>query len=157
MNNKMNIIRTKVYIAAALFSQAEQNFNLMLANKLEKYVEVFLPQRDVGLISEMTDNGLTMNAAYELIFKENIQGINDSNIVLAILDGKCVDEGVAFEMGYAFSRGVKCIGLQTDIRKNSDYKNNIMIDKSIDNVFTNIDDLIKWITCTSSVLGIIAK
>ena len=44
----------KVYFAAPLFSEAEREYNLMLAELLEEYgYEVFLPQRDGLLATEL--------------------------------------------------------------------------------------------------------
>ena len=50
--------RPKVYLAGPLFSDAELTFNESLAFELEKLVDVYLPQRDGGIMSEMIKDGV---------------------------------------------------------------------------------------------------
>ena len=48
-----NIKRLRGYLAGPLFSDAERTFNLRVAELLEDFLDVYLPQRDGGLMSEM--------------------------------------------------------------------------------------------------------
>lgn len=52
------------------------------------------------------------------IGKRNMRRIDDSKLVVAVLDGSGadVDSGVAAEIGYAVGRGMKVLGLRTDFR-----------------------------------------
>ena len=55
----------------------------------------------------------------ELNFKigeRNEKAINESEILLAILDGVDVDSGTAAEIGYAFAKGKRIIGYRNDFR-----------------------------------------
>jgi hypothetical protein len=57
----------KVYFAAPLFNQSEQDYNLKITNILESYgYEVFLPQRDGYLAAELV--GMTQEEAMDKIF-----------------------------------------------------------------------------------------
>jgi len=70
--------------------------------------------------------------------------ILESEIALAVLDGATIDEGVAFELGFAYSKGKPCYGLQTDIRRLRNFINNPMIECSVSHIFSNTDDLMTW-------------
>src|SRR5689334_12592978 len=45
--------KQKLYFAAPLFSDMERRFNIELAEQLEQFFDVFLPQRDGGLMATM--------------------------------------------------------------------------------------------------------
>ena len=40
--------------------------------------------------------------------------------VVALLDGTQVDDGTAWEIGYAYAKGIPVIGIRTDFRKSGD-------------------------------------
>jgi len=52
--------------------------------------------------------------------------IDDSEAVLASLDGQDVDSGTALEIGYRFARGLLLVGVRTDIRRCSDNEGSIV-------------------------------
>ena len=52
--------------------------------------------------------------------------IDDSEAVLASLDGQDVDSGTALEIGYGFARGLLLVGVRTDIRRCSDNEGSIV-------------------------------
>jgi nucleoside 2-deoxyribosyltransferase len=61
--------------------------------------------------------------------------IDESEAILASLDGQDVDSGTALEIGYGFARGVLIVGLRTDIRRCSDNEGctvNLMIETCIE-------------------------
>ena len=91
-------MRAKLYIAAPLFSMAEKRFNLWLAEQLVECFDVYLPQRDGGLFVDMLREGADQAESTEQIFTMDLQAIDASDMLLAILDGRAVDEGVAFEV-----------------------------------------------------------
>jgi hypothetical protein len=57
--------RARVYLAAPLFSEAERSFNIRVTGMLEEAMEVYLPQRDGGLMSEMVSAGVPSAIAGE--------------------------------------------------------------------------------------------
>jgi nucleoside 2-deoxyribosyltransferase len=132
----------KVFIAGPLFSQAEQEFNLKLDEFLRKQgFETFLPQREVGeLWRRIRKRG---HKAYRMIYEEDLRGLEEADVVVAILDGTDVDSGTAFEVGYACARGKPVIGLKTDTRvfaKEEELNN--MIAQGVRGLAKNFDELL---------------
>jgi len=97
-----------VYIAGKLQTESERK-------KLEEIdllckslgLETFLPHRDVGLAENIDD--------VEKIFRGDIlEGFKECKLVIALLDGLHIGAGTAWELGYAYARGIPIIGLKTD-------------------------------------------
>lgn len=136
--------KLSLYFAAPLFSKSELDYNFKLAAKLEKHFKVFLPQRDGGLMLQYIKSGMSIEEASNMVFRIDIDAIDKSDIVLAVLDGRAIDEGVAVEVGYAYGRKIPCIGLQTDPRRLLPIGNNPMIANVLDIVFQNENSLLTW-------------
>lgn len=137
--------KPKIYLAGPLFSDAERTFNEMLTLTLEDLVDVYLPQRDGGLMSEMIHSGMSSDMAARRVFHGDIKAIHEADYLIAILDGRAIDEGVAFELGFAFSLSKRCVGIQTDSRRLASWGNNPMITGALENVFHSVGDLLLWI------------
>jgi len=137
-------VKLRLYIASPLFNEAERSFNIALAEILEAFFDVFLPQRDGGLMANLIKQGMNPNLAAMQVFQADINAMTNCDILLAVLDGHSIDEGVAFELGFAFANGKKCVGLQTDIRRILPTGNNPMIDQSLQLVFNSIVELTNW-------------
>ncbi|MBI2631754.1 nucleoside 2-deoxyribosyltransferase [Candidatus Pacearchaeota archaeon] len=98
----------RVYIAGKLGTENEIE-TLEMINKLCKDlgIETFLPHRDVGIAKGIND--------VEMIFKGDIiEGFKNCNMVIASLDGIHIGSGTAWELGYAYAKGIPIIGLKTD-------------------------------------------
>ena len=101
----------RVYLAAPLYSEAERLYNAMVADLLRKnFFEVYLPQ-DIG-----DDNPKREKKEHVRIYERNKQALQDTDIILAIIDGADVDSGTAWEMGYATALGIQVIAMRTDFR-----------------------------------------
>lgn len=137
--------KPKIYLAGPLFSDAERTFNLMLASSLENWVDVYLPQRDGGLISEMIHDGITADVAVDRVFRGDLDAIREADCLIAILDGRVIDEGVAFELGVAYSQSKRCVGIQTDSRRLASWGNNPMITGALELVLHSVEELTAWI------------
>jgi nucleoside 2-deoxyribosyltransferase len=120
-----------IYFAAPLFNEMERRFNRELVKELEEFAVVFLPQRDGGLMMELVRNGTAPQEAAKIVFEKDRRAMEQAGLLVAVLDGAKIDEGVAFEIGYMFSLGKYCIGLQTDMRRALPTGNNPMIDASL--------------------------
>lgn len=98
----------KIYIAGKLCDESEKEFLEKIAKLCEDLgFETFLPHRDVGLASGIED--------VERIFKGDIEdGFKDIELVVADLNGLHVGAGTAWELGYAYAKGIPCIGIKTD-------------------------------------------
>ncbi|GAB4224861.1 MAG: hypothetical protein Kow0076_7610 [Francisella sp.] len=68
----------------------------------------FVPFRDTAQ-DEITE----VNKS-RIIYLEDLKRLDKSTLILGFLDGQTKDEGVCFEIGYAYSRGIPSIGLFTD-------------------------------------------
>lgn len=99
----------RLYLAAPLFTAAERQFNLALAAALEaRGHQVYLPQRD-------TDRSPGPDRP-AWVFRSDLAGLQQAEGVVAVCDGPQVDDGTAWEIGYAHARGLPVYGLRTDLR-----------------------------------------
>ena len=136
--------RASLYFAAPLFSAAELSFNLKLTAQLEQFLDVYLPQRDGGKLVDLVVKKVPVEEAYKSIFDRDMEALNEADALLMVLDGRTVDEGAAFELGIAYSRGKPCIGLQTDPRRLLPMGNNPMIACALECVFLDSAGVILW-------------
>jgi nucleoside 2-deoxyribosyltransferase len=137
--------RQRLYLAAPLFSSAEKTFNLAVATRLDERFDVYLPQRDGRLIVDLVSEGIAPPEAVDLIFRADLGALRESSLLVAVLDGRCIDEGVAFEIGVAYSLGIRCVGLQTDTRRLLPLGNNPMIQGAMAATVATVDELMGWL------------
>lgn len=141
-----------IYFAAPLFCQAELEFNLQLAQKLERRgFSVFLPQRDGVEVRKPPYAEMSPDELCQIIFTLDRDKILAADIFLFILDGRVPDEGACVELGIAHShkhmlnQEKLLIGLQTDLRAPFAFlgsKLNAMIHAALDHISDNEQDLI---------------
>lgn len=144
MSIERNQPRRKLYFAAPLFSEAELVFNHRVATLLEPFIDVYLPQRDGGLMSELVIGGSDAEIAACCVFRRDVEAILESDFLVAVLDGRAIDEGVAFELGVAYSHQKRCFALQTDSRRLATWGNNPMITGALERSFDSVDELVRW-------------
>lgn len=117
----------RLYLAGPLFTEAEQNWLKALQRELRALgYDVLWPyelfdQEEVKTWGEATARKL-------------MEGCRDAllgcDLVVALLDGTQVDDGTAWEIGYACARGTPVVGIRTDARyggETRDGKVNAMI------------------------------
>lgn len=97
----------KVYIAGPLCNEPErkQVEELDLVCR-ELGFDTFLPHRDAGLWKE--------GVSFKEIAEKDLGGFDGCDLVVANLNGFNVGAGTAFEVGYAYAKGIKVIGIKTD-------------------------------------------
>ena len=137
-------MRKKLYLAAPLFSESEKQYNRYLKDILQPYFDVYLPQEDGKLLVDLVKNGMNADEAEKIVFCNDVDAIAESDVLLILLDGRAVDEGAAFELGYAYSLGKQCIGLQTDPRRLLLTGNNPMLKCAMTSVFESTESLVSW-------------
>jgi nucleoside 2-deoxyribosyltransferase/predicted secreted protein len=118
--------RYRVYLAAPLFSAAERSFNASVARTLKEHLfAVHLPQ-------EAGDDSDTRGAREQArLFAANREALEESDFIVAIIDGADADSGTAWEMGYAYARGRPVIALRTDFRRVGHHEHvNLMLEQS---------------------------
>lgn len=129
--------RYRVYLAAPLFSEAERSYNATLADLLEKNLfDVYLPQEGGD------DSDTRSDSAQHQLFRKNLKALEESDIVVAIIEGADADSGTAWEMGYAFAQGKSVIALRTDFRRVGHHEHvNLMLEQSA-TIVTSGDQLL---------------
>src|SRR5690348_5219305 len=85
MQHESNRVRHKpqLYFAAPLFSIAEKRFNVEVTHALESYFQVYLPQRDGGLMVEMISRGLSPSVAANHVFQADVRAIVSCDVLVA--------------------------------------------------------------------------
>jgi nucleoside 2-deoxyribosyltransferase len=141
----MILNRPSLYLAGPLFSAQEQAWNRSLRDGLSESCDVYLPQEDGALLVNLIADGVSVEEAKSIIFCRDIAAIDRCNILLLIMDGRVIDEGASFELGYAYSRGKACVGLKTDVRQLLAVGDNPMIECALRATFSNIEDVLVWI------------
>jgi len=134
----------KIYIASPLFNDSEIAYNKKIKQLLSSYFQVFLPQDDAGKIVDLVKGGMKIELAGRKMFDDDLKAMKESDIILIILDGRVIDEGAAFELGYMFAQKKECYGFQTDIRKPYLTGNNPMITYSCKKIFKDTKELLGW-------------
>jgi nucleoside 2-deoxyribosyltransferase len=127
----------RLYVAAPLFTEAERAFNLVLTRALETGGhEVYLPQREAPPAAR---SGRTRG-----IFQANLAALGKAEAVVAVCDGAQVDDGTAWEIGYAYGRNLQIYGLRTDTRivQQPDERINLMILESLSELSSTIEQLL---------------
>lgn len=126
----------RLSLAAPLFTEAERQFNLALATTLEAQGHrVFLPQRD-------TPQAPGPDRAAR-VFRSDLAALASAEGVVAVCDGPQVDDGTAWEIGYAVARGLPVYGLRTDPRRvRPEERINLMIEQSLTALAPSIDTLL---------------
>lgn len=118
--------KVRIYVAGPLFSHAERSFNRALADALEARIPncvVRLPQEHARIIADKA-------AFAELMFDYCLRALDDSDIVVAVLDGPDVDAGTCVEIGYAYAGKKPVVGFRTDFRASEDRGVNLMVSKA---------------------------
>jgi len=126
----------RIYLAAPLFTAAERAFNADLARRLEaRRHRVFLPQRDVP-----TTAGVRRTRR---VFDRCLEGLSTAELVIAVCDGPVVDDGTAWEVGYAYAKRIPVYGLRTDRRQvAADESVNLMTQESVARLFRSVAELL---------------
>ena len=137
--------RPRLYLASPLFSDAERRYNLDLRTTLLSVVDVHLPQEDGRLLVDLVTAGVDVDEAKRMIYVGDLAAIEASDILLLVMDGRSVDEGASFELGYARARGKVCLGLKTDPRSLLPIGDNPMIECALDARFDSRAGLLAWI------------
>jgi nucleoside 2-deoxyribosyltransferase len=132
-------------LAGPLFSANERQWNISLRDELSEFCDVYLPQEDGALLVDLVADGIPVQEAKNTIFARDIEAIERCDILLLVMDGRVIDEGASFELGYAYSRGKICIGLKTDVRSLLTIGDNPMVECALRGIFCDMKEISKWI------------
>ena len=121
----------RVYFAAPFFCEAEQGFNEDFVRLIEcAGHSVFYPYRDGPRYGALARN-MGAEAAADQVFARDILELNGCDALVAVLDGRVTDEGVCWELGYAFAKGKLIVGYCSDMRRFRPEGHNPMIAASL--------------------------
>lgn len=113
----------KIYLAGKIRTKHERAFLEEVETLCVRLgFRTFLPHRDVGLVKNIKD--------VNRIFKGDIrEGFRNVGLVVAVLDGLHVGAGTAWELGYAYAKGIPAIGIKMDepVTKALEYLSAILI------------------------------
>jgi nucleoside 2-deoxyribosyltransferase len=137
--------RPNVYLAGPLFSPQERQWNVRLRDSLMGFADVYLPQEDGSLLVDLVASGMSVEEAKGSIFSADIRAIDRCDILLIVMDGRVIDEGACFELGYAYCHGKICVGVKTDVRSLLPVGDNPMIDCALRKIFRDVDSACDWI------------
>ena len=142
---RMEYDRMRIYLAGPLFSEAERMWHLSFKKELEEVGhDVVWP----GELVSNDDIAMWGEDAAKNIMITDIDALLSCDIILALLDGTQVDDGTAWELGYAFCKGIPAFGIRTDFRNAGETKHgvvNAMIEGSLVRIFKNREEAIKYI------------
>jgi nucleoside 2-deoxyribosyltransferase len=128
----------------------ERSRNQKIADGLADEFRVFLPQKDGLLLHDLVNRGVSISEAEKSVFKADTVAMQRADIILAVLDGATIDEGVAYEMGFCKALNKVCVGLQTDIRRQLPTGNNPMINQACEAIFDDFENLVIWLKANIS-------
>jgi nucleoside 2-deoxyribosyltransferase len=100
----------KIYLAGPLFTSAERDWNVGLADRLGAAGhEVWLPQAHPAA-----------QRTARAIFVKDLEGLDWADGVVAIMDGADPDSGTCWECGYAYGKGKPVVLFRSDLRGTGD-------------------------------------
>ena len=121
----------RIYQAGPLFSEAERAWHLTFRRQLEEAgFTVVWPGE---LIGQASVAGWGKDAPRK-IMEIDRDALLSCDVVVALLDGCQVDDGTAWEIGFAYAKGIPVIGIRTDFRNAGDTSHssvNAMIEGSV--------------------------
>ncbi len=123
----------EIFLAGALFSEAEREFDKKIVEIAENFgFNVFWAIKDAkGLLKEER-------------FKRTLKALDECDLMVAVLDGADVDSGTAWEVSRAYSRKKLIIGIRTDFRTLApEGIVNQMIEMSLTKFVKSLDELKK--------------
>lgn len=133
----------KIYIAGPLFNVHEKKYLEEIAEVLEgNGYDCFLPHRDqTGIDPEELKNNDMSQSTKDIIFQTDVQALNESDLVVALVTGQDIDSGTASEIGYMYAKNKPVIALTAEERR---YRN-LFTARMFSSTVQNIGDLLEEI------------
>ncbi len=136
-----------IYLGGPLFTEAERAWLTALKRQIEKSGRDTVVIWPWELFAPGEVESLGCDASKE-IFRRCRDALDQCDTVVALLDGPMVDDGTAWEIGYAYARQKRIIGIRTDIRRGGECDGarvNAMIEHACMEVVNSIDKLLSLI------------
>jgi nucleoside 2-deoxyribosyltransferase len=126
-----------VYLAGPFFNPTQvERMDFVKAKLLEQRISVCDPRELGPVIVNASENEKTPEF-FAKIFKGNVDGMDESFMILACLDEK--DIGTAFELGYFYKSGKPVLSFAF-----TNPKTNVMLSQAVDAHFRKISELVEF-------------
>jgi len=133
-----------IYLAGPLFSQADRQWHRATKSRIE--AETGHPVIWPFELFDQDEIAKWGADAPRVIMADCRDALAACGLVVALLDGPQVDDGTAWEIGYAHARGIPVIGIRTDFRRAGDVPGaavNAMIHASCEVIVRSVDALVE--------------
>ena len=127
----------KIYLSGPLFSRAD----IAWGGRVKSFLEDRLDDISILWPHEI----VPCTAGMQEIFQANLRALGQAEMMVSLLDGPQVDDGTAWEIGYAYARGLPIIGLRTDFRQAGDTAHsvaNAMVECACVHIYRSADELL---------------
>ncbi|MDR2056392.1 MAG: nucleoside 2-deoxyribosyltransferase [Desulfovibrio sp.] len=134
-----------VYQTGPVFSQSEKDFHGKISAALEAAGDTVVRSEDLIPDGRIAAAG---SDAVSLVFTTRRQAIDRCACVVALLGGSRIDDGTAWEIGYAYARGLPIYGIRADSRMAGEAgrgRMNAMIAGCLSGLAENIKALVELI------------
>lgn len=135
----------RVYQAGPLFTEAEIRWHRAFRDQLAAAdIRVIWPGE---FFSQREIEELGADAPLRIMERDR-NAIDVCDAVVALLDGPQVDDGTAWEIGYAFAKDIPVIGIRTDFRRSGDTPHsrvNAMIEGSCVAIVSDADAVLRML------------
>lgn len=104
----------KAYLANGLFSIGDRLLNELIARELRteiKHVDLYVPQENAAI------NDKSSFADSITIAQADMERLEESDFLIAVIDGVEIDSGVAAEIGAFYMTGKPIFALYSDVRQ----------------------------------------
>src|SRR5208283_5150218 len=139
-----------IFLSAPQRSAREVRFNETLADSLRAFGQVHLPKLDCspgrGLQRQVRERFQSRNLEFQSI----CESIRESDLVVAVLNIRDVDQAVAFELGMAFTLSVPCVALTQELGHRVSAQNVFAVEECLTGLFRTERALLKWVREYSS-------
>ena len=146
----------RVYLSAPIFSEAKQAWHRAVKSRIEEELPLV---RVVWPLELLDASELKMwgNCAPHRVMEVCRAALDRCELVVALLDGAQVDDGTAWELGYAYARGIPAIGVCTDFRKACDVPGalvDVMVQASCEVIVGSSDELMNELAWRRRMKGV---
>ena len=135
----------KIYIAGPLFNVHEKKYLEEIAEVLEgKGYDCFLPHRDqTGIDPEELKNNDMSQSTKDIIFQTDVQALNESDLVVALVTGQDIDSGTASEIGFMYANNKPVIALTAEERRYMNLFTAGMFSSTVQNIGDLLEEINK--------------
>lgn len=125
----------KGYLANGLFGLGDRMLNSLIARELRNEIrelDLYVPQENDAI------NDKSAHADSIAIARADMERLNNSDFLIAVIDGVEVDSGVAAEVGAFYMTGKPIFALYSDVRqqgRDNDKKIKALIEDGTENQF----------------------